>query len=237
MTRPGLCASRSSTLQWTDAPVPRSVTVTTVPKARVGLAQVPAGAPYHEAKPATTCRGTVGGDDGTGFGLGAAGLDAETTTTDTAGAGVEATGGGGGAVAVVVVVGSTNRNETFTTRVSGPVRGTGDAASDGDASVDDASVGGDERTSSTKPTGVVHDVDRPVSAASTRPPTAPAWCLEPCSVARCGVANRRSGTITKARQHPSCTPCRSPPALRVLRSPPFLCGLHVNCVGIAHDAR
>ncbi len=234
MTRPGLCASRSSTLQLTDAPVPRSVTVTTVPKARVGLAQVPAGAPYHEAKPATTCSGTVGGGDGRGFGLGAAGLDAETTTTDTAAAGIVARGGGGG---VAVVVGSTNRYETFTTRVSGPVSGTGDDASDGDAPVDDASVDDDERTSSTKPTGVVHDVDRPVSAASTRPPTAPAWYLEPCSVARCGVVNRRSGTITKARQHPSCTPCRNPPALRVLRSPPFLCGLHVNCVGIGHDAR
>ena len=55
MTRPGLCASRSSTVHRTDAPVERSVTVTTVPKARVGLAQVPAGEPYHEARPITAC--------------------------------------------------------------------------------------------------------------------------------------------------------------------------------------
>jgi hypothetical protein len=236
MTRPGLCASRSSTVQRTDAPVPRSVTVTTVPKARVGLAQVPAGAPYHEASPVTPCRGTVGGDDGTGFGLGAGSLGAETTSTDTAEAEVTARGGGGGAAVGVVVVGSTCRNETFTTRVSGPVRATGDAVVD-DTSVDDASDRDVERTSSTKPTGVVHDVDRPMSASTTRPRPAPAWYLEPCSVARCGVASRRSGTITKARQHPSCTPYRNPPALRVLRSPPFLCGLHVNCVGINHDAR
>ena len=49
MTRPGLPASRSSTVQWVVAPVERSVTVTTVPNARFGLAHVPAGAAYHEA--------------------------------------------------------------------------------------------------------------------------------------------------------------------------------------------
>jgi hypothetical protein len=50
-TRPGFGASRSSTRQVTEAPVERFVTVTTMPKDSVGLAQVPGAAPYHEASP------------------------------------------------------------------------------------------------------------------------------------------------------------------------------------------
>jgi len=79
MTRPGLSAWRSSTVHCTDAPVDRSVTVTTVPKARSGLAQVPAGASYQEASPVAECggaavvvgAGAVVGGAGGGAGLGA----------------------------------------------------------------------------------------------------------------------------------------------------------------------
>ncbi len=112
MTRPGLCASRSSTVQWTDAPVERSVTVTTVPKARDGLAQVPARAPYHDASPVEVCGG-AGGGEATGFAAGATGaLGATTADTDTA-----ATGFGVGGEGAVVVVGRTWRNDTLTTWV------------------------------------------------------------------------------------------------------------------------
>ena len=87
MTRPGLSASRSSTVHCTDVPVDRSVTVTTVPKARSGLAQVPAGAPYQEACP------VVLGWDGGGAVV--------------VGAGVVVGGGGGGAgLGATVVVGA-----------------------------------------------------------------------------------------------------------------------------------
>ena len=119
MTRPGLCASRSSTVQWTDAPVETSVTVTTVPKARVGLAQVPARASYHDARPVEAWGG-AGGGDATGFGAGTGALGATTADTETAATGFEvgAGAGGGGVVVVeVVVVGRTCRNETLTTRV------------------------------------------------------------------------------------------------------------------------
>jgi hypothetical protein len=44
----------------TDAPVDRSVTVTDVPNARSGLAQVPVGAPYHEASPVVEWEGGAG---------------------------------------------------------------------------------------------------------------------------------------------------------------------------------
>ncbi len=74
MTRPGFGASLSSTVHVVEAPVDRSVTVTTVPKASVGLAQVPAGAPYHEACPVVAfCGGGGGGPGGAGFGAGGAG--------------------------------------------------------------------------------------------------------------------------------------------------------------------
>jgi len=113
MTRPGFCASRSSTVQRTDAPVETSVTVTTVPNARDGLAQVPARAPYHEASPVEVCCG-VGGTATTGFGVGATGdLGPTSADTDTATTGF-GVGGGGGDGAVVVVVGSTWRNDTLT---------------------------------------------------------------------------------------------------------------------------
>jgi hypothetical protein len=117
MTRPGLCASRSSTVQWTDAPVETSVTVTTVPKARVGLAQVPALASYHDARPVEAWGG-AGGGDATGFGAGTGDLGATTADTETAATGFEVgAGAGGGGGVVVVVVGRTCRNETLTTRV------------------------------------------------------------------------------------------------------------------------
>lgn len=50
-TRPVLGSWRSSTVQVVVRPLARSVTVTLVPKGRLGLAQVPAGAWYHEACP------------------------------------------------------------------------------------------------------------------------------------------------------------------------------------------
>ena len=235
MTRPGLCASRSSTVHRTDAPVETSVTFTTVPNAKVGLAQVPAGEPYHDARPLVSCAGAAGGTGATGFGTGTAtgGLGVATTATGTTtgGFGLGAVGGGEGVEDVVVGVGNTCRYETFTTRVMGPDNVTGN-----DALVT-ALDGGAGRARRVKATGVVHDVDRRVSGSSARPGRAPAWCPRPCNVARCGVASRRSGTTTTARQHASCAPCRNPPALRVLRSPPFLCGLHVNCVGIANHVR
>jgi len=110
MTRPGLCASRSSTLQWTDAPVERSVTVTTVPNARVGLAQVPAGELYHDAPPVLWWAEAVTACSTAGFGAGAGtgSLGAATTATDTAADGFSETiGGDAGVVVVVVVVGNT----------------------------------------------------------------------------------------------------------------------------------
>lgn len=51
MTRPVLGLWRSSMVQVTEAPVARSVTVMTVPNGKFGVAQVPAGAWYHEACP------------------------------------------------------------------------------------------------------------------------------------------------------------------------------------------
>jgi len=195
---------------------------------------VPAGEPYHDASPLVSCAGAAGGAGGTGLGTGATGgLGVATTATGTTtgGFGLGAVGGGGGVEDVVVVVGNTCRYETFTTRARGP-----DIVSGNDAFVT-AFDGGAMRARRVKATGVVHDVDRRVSGSWARPERAPAWCPRPCNVARCGVASRRSGTTTTARQHASCAPCRNPPALRVLRSPPFLCGLHVNCVGIEHDAR
>jgi len=95
MTRPGLCASRSSTVHRTDTPVATSVTVTTVPKAKLGLAQVPAGEPYHDASPLTLSEGGAGA--GVETGLGAAATDDGATAGWAGGA-----GGGGGAVGVVV---------------------------------------------------------------------------------------------------------------------------------------
>ena len=113
MTRPGLCASRSSTVQRIAAPVETSVTVTTVPNANVGLAHVPAGAPYHDACPVVVfCGG--GSVVGTGVGAGATGLGAGgavvVVTGFTTGAG---TGGGAG----VVVVGGTWRYDVVSTVV------------------------------------------------------------------------------------------------------------------------
>jgi hypothetical protein len=102
MTRPGLCASRSSTVQRTEAPVETSVTSTTVPNANVGLAQVPAGDPYHEASPAELRCGTAAtATTGTGAASGAT-APAE-TAPDTARTG--GAGGAGGAGVLVEVVG------------------------------------------------------------------------------------------------------------------------------------
>jgi hypothetical protein len=77
-TRPGVQAWRSSTVQVTAAPLDRSVTVTTVPKVNVGLAQVPGLAPYHEATPVSVCpeaawSAGAGGDGGGSVGAVAAG--------------------------------------------------------------------------------------------------------------------------------------------------------------------
>jgi hypothetical protein len=125
MTRPGASAWRSSTVHVTDFPLTWSVTVTTVPKAREGLAHVPAGAAYHDATPVTAWAGgavvvvVVGAGRGGGAavvvvvgegrGLGAVevGAGAEVDAVPDAGAGPEADAlarsTGGGAVVVVVV--------------------------------------------------------------------------------------------------------------------------------------
>ena len=198
MTRPGLCASRSSTVQRTDAPVETSVTVTTVPNAKVGLAQVPARAPYHDASPIDVRPGAGADEDTTGLGARTTGvLGVTTADTDTAATGFGAGAGGAGAD-VVVVVGSACRNETLTMCDWGPTSVATDPVSDDSAPDED-----DGRARSVKAAGVVHDVDRRASASSARPGATPAWCLRPCNVARCGVASRRSGTSTRARQHPS----------------------------------
>jgi hypothetical protein len=102
MTRPGLCASRSSTVQRTEAPVETSVTSTTVPNANVGLAQVPAGDPYHEANPAELRCGTAAtATTGIGAGRGASGATAPVETASDA---PRPGGAGGGGVLVEVVV-------------------------------------------------------------------------------------------------------------------------------------
>ncbi len=91
-TRPVLADCRSSTVHRTEPPVATSVTVTTVPKARVGLAQPPGVVSYHDASPVRACRGgggAGGGDDGGGGGGGGGGADADFG----AGAGPVATGG------------------------------------------------------------------------------------------------------------------------------------------------
>jgi hypothetical protein len=138
---------------------------------------------------------------------------------------------------VVVVVGNAWRYDRFSTPVCGRVSTVVAVA----AFAGVAFVGAVEVMRAAKATGIVHDVGSRARVASTRarPCPAPVRCCKPCNVARCGVANRRSGTNRRARQHPMRTAGRNPPALRfwVLRPPPFLCGLHVNCVGIEDDAR
>ena len=111
MTRPGLCASRSSTVHRTEAPEATSVTVTTVPKASVGLAQVPAGEPYHDATPLIPCAGAAAVGAGADTGLGADGGGFGVTAVAAGGALWMGAWGGGS----VVVVGNTCRNDTFTT--------------------------------------------------------------------------------------------------------------------------
>ena len=82
-TRPGFDASRSATLHVTEAPVARSVTVNSVPNTRVGLAHVPAGAPYHVACPISLLRGAgtvvVGGGVVGGGDVGAGDMGAGAT--------------------------------------------------------------------------------------------------------------------------------------------------------------
>ncbi len=64
MIRPATAGPRSSTVQVVERASERSVTVTTVPKARPGLAQVPAAAQYHEASPVSSFAGGRGGGAG-----------------------------------------------------------------------------------------------------------------------------------------------------------------------------
>ena len=171
MTLPGFCASRSSTVHRTLAPVETSVTVTTAPKAKVGLAQVPAAEPYHEASPVVACTGAGGGPADTGFGVGtttgvrAGGLGTAVMAPGTAaiGFGTEITGDDGSG-AVVVGAGNTRRNETFTTRVFAPTPVFGDAGV-----VDDASDRDGESMSRVKRAGVDHEVDRRDNISSARP--------------------------------------------------------------------
>ena len=136
-------------MQRIAAPVEASVTVTTVPNANVGLAHVPAGAPYHDASPVVVFCG--GGGVGTGLGAGATGLGAGgavvVVTGFTTGAGT------GGGVEVVVVAG-TWRYDRLSTPVCGEasivvvVEGTAGAALGGAAEV--------TRSATTR--GVAHDV-------------------------------------------------------------------------------
>jgi hypothetical protein len=188
------------------------------------------------------CEGAGGGALATGAAVAGAGRGAGATSFGV----VVATGGAtifrvvvGGAVVVgsAVLVGDNGwRYDAFSTRVWG-------AGSAGAVATSfEGEVVGPEtvRIRSAKATGIVHAVEKRVNVwTRTRPRGVTVWCREPCNVARCGVASRRSGATTRARQHPRRTAGRNPPALRfrVLRSPPFLCGLHVNCVGIAMHAR
>ena len=154
ITRPGLCASRSSTMHRTERPGPEtSVTVTTVPKARVGLAQVPAGAPYHEARPVVACTADRRGGVRTAFER----APELWCRVHRHGCRRRRLGTGdvvGGGAAVVVVVGTTGRNETLTTRVSAS------PDADGVGPVTGAHRGATRVDEPTKSTGVVHDVDR-----------------------------------------------------------------------------
>src|ERR1700730_5974148 len=61
MMRPAAEGPQAATRHVVERPVARSVTVTTVPSASHGWAQVPAGAPYHEASPVALGRGGGGG--------------------------------------------------------------------------------------------------------------------------------------------------------------------------------
>jgi hypothetical protein len=157
-------------VQRTEAPVERSVTVTTVPKAKLGLAQVPAGAPYHDAWPVVVLRGAGGGGGATGLAATTTGLGAGATGGAGFGAG-GADGFGAGGVVVVVVVGNTCRNDTFTTRVCGPVS----TPVGVECFVATPAPWRAVVAKSAKATGVVHDVDSCANDACerTRPSPAP----------------------------------------------------------------
>ncbi|HLN41878.1 MAG TPA: hypothetical protein VK215_05475 [Acidimicrobiales bacterium] len=85
--------------------------MTTVPNGRLGLAQVPAGAPYQEAIPAVVLWGGSGAGASTGFGA-VTGFGAAATAT---GAGAGAEGGGRVVGVVVLAVVGTGWNDTFST--------------------------------------------------------------------------------------------------------------------------
>jgi hypothetical protein len=137
-------------------------------------------------------------------------------------------GDAGGSVVVVVACCSCHARLTAFT-----VRGTDDDDASSAAKVDPADCAepdpeGDEdapsaRTMSASTADNVHDPwERAVAGVTLREVFADAF--EACSTWRDGVVSRRSGTSTRARQHPMRTYSgRSPPALCfwVLRTPPF----------------
>jgi hypothetical protein len=200
--RPPTLGPRSSTLQVVDSPLAVLVTVSTVPNAMLGLAQVPAGAWYHEACPLSWfCEpgGAV-----------LVVLDAGGTVVV-----VVVVVGGGGSV-VVVVVGGGGSYLAATTGTEGSVEVVVEAT--------------DLMTSAARTTSVFQGVLVPAVAAARAVPPVRTWrarvacsagiaALRACTFR--GFDNRRSGTTTKALQSPSLTASRNPPALCVLRSPPF----------------
>ena len=235
----------------TDLPVARSVTVTTVPKARSGLAHVPAGAPYHEASPLVEWAGGGGGaawwswaaglgrrrrrGGGRGLGRGrgaceaAAGpaLESDVRLARAGAVGWWRSWWGCDAAPGSRVHDTGDRRlrlpRAALTRVGGNRRVRRRRSAGEDAPVDDNtewSIAGKDHAP-----GEVGPVPRRADASAR-----PARGRGPCCVARDGVASRRSGTSTRARQHPKRTTGRNPPALCfwVLRSPPFLCGHQVS---------
>jgi hypothetical protein len=200
------------------------VTVSTVPKGRLGLAHVPPAVAYHDAVPVTEFFGGGGGGgavvvvvvDGGGGG-GAVVVVGATTLT----AGADVVEGVGGTVVGVtgaVVVG------TFSAPMSVPapesvVKATGADDSDGCP----------EEVAAASGRG------RAAVPASCRPAPATRDTVRP------GVANRRSGTTPRAMHSITRAMGRNPPAV-VLRPPPFvrgylLWGLRVDRVGVDCDHR
>jgi hypothetical protein len=109
MIRPATAGPRSSTVQVVERPSERSVTLTTVPKARLGLAQVPAGAQYQEASPICSYAGGGGGGGGGVVVVVVVVEGGDGTATGVGGTYVAATAGTGAGSVVEVVVESSTR--------------------------------------------------------------------------------------------------------------------------------
>ncbi|HUC38492.1 MAG TPA: hypothetical protein VMR97_15370, partial [Acidimicrobiales bacterium] len=166
-----------------------------MPKARLGLAQVPSGAWYHEASPVSVFDGGGGGG----------------------GAVVVVVVGGGGSVVVVVGL-------ALAAAVAGGTYLAAVTAAGGGVVVVAAAARTTSSASETRVVhGVTAAGTRARSRCgrtATRLVRAGVVTLRDSTPP--GLDSRRSGTRTRPTQSPSRIVGRHPPALFVLRSPPFL---------------